>query len=71
MARSPDARGHYFAAAVERPHVHRFHARRANGGQAQVGVFVGAAEFRVHADAARGFEENVRRGFLVLSPSRW
>ena len=32
----------------------------------KIGVLVGAAEFRLHADAPRGFEKNVRRGLLVL-----
>src|ERR1017187_2647240 len=48
------------------PHVHRVHAGGADGLQTEFGVLVGAAEFWLHADAPRGFEKNVRRGFLVI-----
>src|SRR5207302_2353793 len=47
------------------PHIHRLHAGGANGLQAQLGVFVSAAEFRRDANATRGFEENVRRRLLA------
>src|ERR1035437_3870571 len=48
------------------PHVHGVHAGGTDGLHAQIGVFVGTAEFRVNADAPRRFQKNVRRRFLVL-----
>lgn len=48
-----------------RSHIHGIHSRCADGFHAQVGVFVAAAGFRVHADAPRGFQENIRGGLLV------
>ncbi len=47
-------------------HVDGFHAGGANGLHAEVGIFVGAAMVRVDADAAGGFEENVRGGLLMF-----
>jgi hypothetical protein len=43
---------------------HRVHSRRANGLHTEVGVFVSAAEWRFNANAAAGFEKNVRCGFF-------
>ena len=47
------------------PHVHRVHAGRADCLDAQIRVFVSAAELRGHPDAAGGLQENVRRRFLA------
>ena len=48
------------------PYVHRVHARRADGLQAEIGVLVGAAKFRLHANAPCGFKKYIRRRLLVF-----
>ena len=49
------------------PHIHRLHPGGTNRLHPKVGVFVGAAGFRVHANQARGFEKNIRRAFLSFN----
>jgi hypothetical protein len=51
------------------PHIHRVHARRTNGLQAEIDVFVGTAKFWLHANAPRSFEKNIRRRFLFFTIS--
>ena len=48
------------------PDIHCIHPRVTDGLHAQIGVFVGAAKLRFNADAARGFEKNIRRGLLIV-----
>ena len=48
------------------PHIDGFHAGATDGFQAEVGVLEGAAKLRGHAEASRGFEENIRGGLLAL-----